>query len=1081
MRQKNSDFALMENMSYSADVPSDLAAVESQLLRSLKDGGDSLRPVSCPPPAVPDHTLLRRIGGGSYGEVWLARNVVGTYRAVKVVYRERFGSARPYEREFQGMQHYEPVSRRHEGLVDILQIGRSDESAFFYYVMELADDAEGGPPLAAPTEDVHRAMNAAAGTRAETRPDSTWIGAVPVEPRTAIDPDHYKPRTLSSEIRRAGRMAPADCVQVFLTLTAALSTLHRCGLLHRDLKPSNIIIVDGMPKLADIGLVAEAGAEMTFVGTEGFIPPEGPGTAAADLFAMGRMFYEAFTGLDRMQFPSIPASPENMVEVKAMLELSAVAEKACATDPRKRYQSAEEMLADLALLHSGRSVQRMRMVETRLRKARRFGLAAAAAAVVAAGVVVVVQQRRAAERESRAILEDALAEARLQRAVAERVSGKAGARFAVLEAVSAAARSRPGDAALRTAAIAALAQPDVRERRVWPAEIADPCAVSWSADGALLAFAQKDGAVRVQRAADDAVAATLRDARPLRPLVVGNSGRFVFTTDAGSRLQLWDARAARSVWTLPPTEGNAVLDAAEQTLFIARPDGRCLVRDPVTGTEREVFRVSKWDTARTVLSNIAGTRVVLAAGRGRELLLLDFSTGRVVAEWTLPEGHTLFGLTLAPDGKKVRAGCAQAVIFLFDANEPERVVTSLKPAAPVLAGGFTPDGEAFVSSGWDSVTRLFETATCRQITTLPNWSHGLAFTGDGLSLLRCDGVSCALHAYDFAGSVCRVSMEPEGRRGDGGPTAPVLDAGGSLLATGSWQGLRLRHMHDGTLAALLPGQNAIISAVFRADGSILTASDIGLKHWPATRDESVLRIGTPHDINNTFTHMIHSDTAGRVIVRAAGDGITRALDGGEFEPLLPPPGSAPHPARIVTVSPDGKWIASCAGPMRVWNARTRALHWEPPHQWECVPVFSPDSKLLAGNDRARAWVADIEQKRLLWQTPQPEGAGLHGAWSPDGLWLVLARRPDSLTAFDARTGAVWAEITHPDTRPLSGVVFSRDGRQLIVTTTTGLTHYWQLAELRAGLKSCGLDLPLPEMARATEPACPLDVEISPSP
>jgi len=90
---------------------------------------------------VPDHELIRRIGAGSYGEVWLARNVVGTYRAVKVVYRKTFEHDRPYEREFGGMQKFEPVSRTHEGLVNVLQIGRNDQAGYFYYIMELADDA----------------------------------------------------------------------------------------------------------------------------------------------------------------------------------------------------------------------------------------------------------------------------------------------------------------------------------------------------------------------------------------------------------------------------------------------------------------------------------------------------------------------------------------------------------------------------------------------------------------------------------------------------------------------------------------------------------------------------------------------------------------------------------------------------------------------------------------------------------------------------------------------------------------------------------------------------------------------------
>ena len=90
-----------------------------------------------PPPPIPDHELLRLIGRGSYGQVWLARNRLGTLRAVKIVSRETFEDRKPFEREFKGIQRFEPVSRAHEGVVDILQVGGTDE--YFYYVMELAD------------------------------------------------------------------------------------------------------------------------------------------------------------------------------------------------------------------------------------------------------------------------------------------------------------------------------------------------------------------------------------------------------------------------------------------------------------------------------------------------------------------------------------------------------------------------------------------------------------------------------------------------------------------------------------------------------------------------------------------------------------------------------------------------------------------------------------------------------------------------------------------------------------------------------------------------------------------------------
>ncbi|HXR04342.1 MAG TPA: hypothetical protein VN836_06500, partial [Verrucomicrobiae bacterium] len=43
------------------------------------------------PPVVPDHELIRLIGGGGSGEVWLGRNVLGTYRAVKIVREKSSG------------------------------------------------------------------------------------------------------------------------------------------------------------------------------------------------------------------------------------------------------------------------------------------------------------------------------------------------------------------------------------------------------------------------------------------------------------------------------------------------------------------------------------------------------------------------------------------------------------------------------------------------------------------------------------------------------------------------------------------------------------------------------------------------------------------------------------------------------------------------------------------------------------------------------------------------------------------------------------------------------------------------------
>src|SRR5438552_18713977 len=86
-------------------------------------------------PELPDHELIRRIGGGSYGEVWLARNVVGTYRAAKVVYRKNCEHDRPQDRGFGGMQKFEAVSRTHAGVVHVLQLERNDQAGYYHYLM----------------------------------------------------------------------------------------------------------------------------------------------------------------------------------------------------------------------------------------------------------------------------------------------------------------------------------------------------------------------------------------------------------------------------------------------------------------------------------------------------------------------------------------------------------------------------------------------------------------------------------------------------------------------------------------------------------------------------------------------------------------------------------------------------------------------------------------------------------------------------------------------------------------------------------------------------------------------------------
>src|SRR6266487_2007595 len=318
IRESYSESLREQALSAGPPSPDKCESIREQTTRQVSTG-EPARNVPC----IPDFQLLRRIGHGSYGEVWLARNILGTYRAVKIVDRKAFQDEEAFEREFSGLQQFEPVSREHDGFVAILHVARNRAEGFFYYVMELADN--------------------------DSNPESI----------RCIEPETYAPKTLSNELTRSGRLSIEQSVQLGLSLSQALEELHRRGLVHRDVKPSNIIFVKGHAKLADIGLVAQTG-EKGRLGTEGYIPPEGPGKPQADLYSLGMVLYEAATGADRLDYPALPPDFGTMAEHEAFLKLNSIILKACDNDVRKRYQTATEISDDLTRLGFGTPIQKAR-------------------------------------------------------------------------------------------------------------------------------------------------------------------------------------------------------------------------------------------------------------------------------------------------------------------------------------------------------------------------------------------------------------------------------------------------------------------------------------------------------------------------------------------------------------------------------------------------------------------------------------------------------------------------------------------------------------------------------------------------
>jgi serine/threonine protein kinase len=106
---------------------------------------------------------------------------------------------------------------------------------------------------------------------------------------------------LAALLRRIGRLPEEKGIELARQLCQGLAAAHDRGVIHRDLKPANVMIDGrGQVRLTDFGLAAAGPVEDVRSGTPGYQAPEQLAgrevTARSDLFALGLVLYEVFTG-----------------------------------------------------------------------------------------------------------------------------------------------------------------------------------------------------------------------------------------------------------------------------------------------------------------------------------------------------------------------------------------------------------------------------------------------------------------------------------------------------------------------------------------------------------------------------------------------------------------------------------------------------------------------------------------------------------------------------------------------------------------------------------------------------------------
>ena len=660
-------------------------------------GGEYIR--HGPPPTVPGHTLLRAIGGGSYGEVWLARDVIGMYRAVKVVYRSTFPDDQPYEREFEGIRKFAPVSLSHGSQVHMLLINRNDQEGYFYYVMELADDAGQG----------RRAEGGGGSPKFKVQsPKSIERG------EGGINPETYDPRTLQHELRTRGRLPFAECLKISHDLADAVKHLHDNGLVHRDIKPANIIFVNGIPKLADIGLVTDLDATLTFGSTQGYLAPEGAGRPQGDIYSLGKVIYEMWSGQDRQKSPEVPPGWAEWTDREEASELREVTNRACENDTTRRYATADELIKDLDLLKAGRSVRHMRMLE----RGRRWALAAVVIGAVVGLVAVTSVWFLGRVREQAQKRQVLLREAEMLR-VREPTHGWSSNAVAKLKL--AAGISLDDDVRVQAAAtLAGLDSQIVRDLTNYGADY-----LGFDREGRQLLMdggedAQparlwdtSSGEVRSFKVSGRGPVWFGEDGRP-RMLQAGDPGVFQVTSlEDGTRVARLEFKPS-----LSNIQTNAILAVSPDGTFAAAAVES--VTNVAIGLELRSRRLAVWRTETgAVLWQGAELCTALAFSPDDKYLAIGKSDGAVqvrsLPEWGLIAGFTnehaaIQSVAFGRDPRSpsdgamgqpwlLAAGGSGATIWIHRLSPPSLQALCRGAWWEVLALAFAPDGMSLISSG----------------------------------------------------------------------------------------------------------------------------------------------------------------------------------------------------------------------------------------------------------------------------------------------------------------------------------------------------------------------------------------------
>ncbi len=287
---------------------------------------DSLEPTVIVAPALMDRTgmrishfvLLRRLGAGTFGEVWLAEDLtLGRQVAIKLPKRPGFESAFPLN------EARTAASLKHDNIVRVLEVGHDGNQVFI---------------------------------------TSEFIDGMTLQ-----------------DFLTKGKPPEYRVLELLVAISDALDYAHTAGVIHRDVKPANILLSkSGRPYVTDFGIARRISADATIshegqvIGTARYMSPEQASGKSketdrrSDIYSIGVMLFEMLTGdlpfrgnlqaiLHQKTVEDAPSPRKLNPDISRDLETICL--KCLEREPGRRYATAREVAEELQRVQVGEPIR----------------------------------------------------------------------------------------------------------------------------------------------------------------------------------------------------------------------------------------------------------------------------------------------------------------------------------------------------------------------------------------------------------------------------------------------------------------------------------------------------------------------------------------------------------------------------------------------------------------------------------------------------------------------------------------------------------------------------------------------------